>query len=60
MPKADLADCGLGLSEDNPATIDAAAFSEYLKRHDCGKIGFVLDAWREIARDDDMWCATMA
>lgn len=60
VPKADLAGCGLGLSEDNPATIDAAAFSEYLKRHDCGKIGFVLDAWREIARDDDMWCATMA
>ena len=60
VPKADLAYCGLGLSEDNPMTIDVAAFSEYLKRHDCGKIDFVLDAWREIARDDDTWCATMA
>ena len=29
-------------------------------RHDCGKIDFVLDAGREIAREDDTWCATMA
>lgn len=60
VPKADLAGCGLGLFEDNPATIDVAAFSAYLKRRDCGKIDFVLDAWREIAREDDTWCATMA
>ncbi len=55
----DLACCGLGLPEDKPTTIDVAAFSAYLKRHDCGKIDFVLDAWREIAREDDSWCATL-
>ena len=60
VPKADLAGCGLGLSKDNPTTIDVTAFSEYLKRRDCGKIDFVLDAWREIAREDDTWCAIMA
>ena len=59
MPKADLAYCGLGLSEDNPMTIDVAAFSAYLKRRDCGKIDFVLDAWHEIAREDDSWCACL-
>ena len=60
VPKADLAGCGLGPSESNPTAIDVAAFSAYLKQRDCGKIDLVLDAWREIAREDDAWCATLA
>lgn len=60
VPKADLAGCGLGPSESNPTTIDVAAFSTYLKQHDSDKIDLILDVWREIARADDSWCATLA
>ena len=34
----------MNAAEEIDVTIDVAAFSEYLKRHDCGKIDFVLDA----------------
>ena len=49
-----------GTPVDGRSTIDPAAFSAYLKRRGGDRMDVVLDAWREIARASDAWCATMA
>ena len=60
VPEADFADAGLGTPVDGRSTIDLLAFSAYLNRRTTDRFGVVFDAWREIAREGDAWCATMA
>lgn len=60
IPEAELADAGLGDPVDGRSSIDLAALSMYLNLRAGDKFGVVLDAWREIAREGDAWCATMA
>ena len=59
VPEADLAAAGLGNLVDGRTAIDPASLSSYLNRAD-DKTGLILDAWREIARETDSWCATVA
>ena len=60
VPEADFAEAGLGQPEDGRSAINLAAFSEYLNRRTGDKSGVILDAWREIARESDVWCAMVA
>lgn len=60
MPEADLARAGLGQPAAGRSSIDLAIFSAYLKHQSCDKTACVFEAYREIAREDDSWCATMA
>ena len=60
IPEADFVAAGLGAPVDGRLTIDLAAFSAYLNRRAGDRTGVVLDAWREIAREGDVWCATVA
>ena len=60
VPETDMAEAELGQPVDGRSPIDPAAFSAYLKRRRGDRMDVVLDAWREIARASDAWCATMA
>lgn len=60
LPESDLASAGLGEPSEGRSTLDLAAFSAYLKQRTGEKLGSVFDAWREIARSEDIWCATIA
>jgi len=60
MPETEVVGLGLNPSTGEAQTIDAAAFSACLKRQGEDLPSLLLDAWREIARTDDRWCATIA
>jgi len=60
IPEADFADAGFGPPTDGRSTVDPAVLAAYLDRRMGDRTGVVLEAWCEIARAGDAWCATMA
>lgn len=60
IPESGLAEAGIRPLSDGRSKVDLAALSAYLNRRGGDKIGCVLDAWREIARENDAWYATVA
>lgn len=60
IPDEDLVAAGFGPITEGRSTLNPGALSSYLARGVGAKSGAVVDAWREIAREDDSWCATVA
>ena len=57
---SDFDEAGLGQPVDGRASVDLVALSAYLNRRAGDRMGVVLDVWREIVREGDSWCVTMA
>ena len=57
---SDFDEAGLGQPVDGRASVDLVALSAYLNSRAGDRMGVVLDVWREIVREGDSWCVTMA
>ena len=60
IPAADFERAGLVPCAEGRASIDLAKFSDYLKDRAVDRLAEVLDAYREIAGEGDLWCAAFA